>query len=61
VGVSIQFGPFMGMFAKSMESPIYREGSCAMCHVGAGDSDTVSHVYLSDVPLPVPPPNTSCQ
>jgi hypothetical protein len=62
VGVTIQFGSFMGMpFTKSMESPIYREGSCAMCHVGKGDSRTVSQVYLSEAPLPVPPPNSSCQ
>jgi len=57
VGVMIQFGSFNGMpFTKAMDSPIYREGSCAMCHVGAGNSDTTSHIYLSDVQLPVPPP-----
>jgi hypothetical protein len=62
VGASIQYGTIMGMpYIKSMDSPIYREGSCAICHAGDGNSYTTAHIYLSDVPLPVPPSTTSCK
>jgi hypothetical protein len=60
VWVTIGYGFFGGMqFTHPMTSPVYREASCAMCHVDNGNtsniSDTVPHVYLSDQPLPVPP------
>jgi hypothetical protein len=62
VWVKIMYGSFQGMpVTQPMESPIYREASCAMCHVDTGNNKTVAHVYLTDQPLPVPPNSPSCQ
>jgi hypothetical protein len=62
VWVNLVYGIVGGMpYSKPMESPIYREASCAMCHVGSGSGDTVTKVYLTDMPLPVPPHSPSCQ
>jgi hypothetical protein len=44
-----------------MESPIYREGSCAVCHFRPAGPRSAGHVFLSDDPLePVALPPSSC-
>lgn len=61
VWVKVFFGSLNGMPAfQQMTSPIYREGSCAMCHVDPAGTSTVSRVYLSQVPIPIAP-SPSCQ
>jgi hypothetical protein len=50
-----------GEHSIQMESPIYREGSCAACHFRPAGPRSAGHVFLSDDPLePVPLPPSSC-
>jgi hypothetical protein len=43
---------------RSMESPAYREGSCAGCHADPRSKSSVGHVYLIDDPaVEMRPPN----
>jgi hypothetical protein len=45
-----------------MESPIFREGSCAACHFRPAGPRSAGHVFLSDDPLePVTLPPSSCR
>jgi len=58
VWTSVIFGTAGGQPVEvPMESPIYREGSCAMCHQDDDLTEHVLHVYFAPSPLPVPPPN----
>jgi hypothetical protein len=61
VWVSIQFGTGGGMPLPphAMTSPIYRDGSCAGCHVDPAGVDSAGHVFLADV-LPASIPNMGC-
>lgn len=34
-----------------MESPIYRDGSCASCHTSPAAPDSPGHVYVSETPI----------
>ena len=46
-----------------MESPIYREGSCAACHGDPAGPASAGHVFLTDDPLAAIdlPPDPSCE
>jgi hypothetical protein len=44
-----------------MESPIYREGSCATCHYRPAGPQSAGHVFLTDDPLePITLPPSPC-
>jgi hypothetical protein len=44
-----------------MESPIFREGSCSVCHFRPAGPRSAGHVFLSDDPMePVPLPPSNC-
>jgi hypothetical protein len=50
-----------GAHSIDMESPIYREGSCATCHFRPAGPRSAGHVFLSDDPMePVPLPPSDC-
>jgi hypothetical protein len=50
-----------GEHSIHMESPIYREGSCAACHTKPAGPTSAGQVFLSDDPEePVPLPPSSC-
>lgn len=58
VWTSVIFGVADGQPVEvPMESPIYREGSCAMCHQDGDPIEHVVHVYFAPAQLPVPPPS----
>ncbi|HEX4336577.1 MAG TPA: hypothetical protein VH062_11725 [Polyangiaceae bacterium] len=60
VWVKVFFGTVADQpVSQPMGSPIYREGSCAACHGDPAGTESVGHVYLSPVPLAVPP-SPSC-
>jgi len=60
VWVTLFYGMNNGQpISVQMESPIYREASCAICHQDPPSTDTVAHVYLSPVAFPAPP-SPSC-
>jgi hypothetical protein len=42
-----------------MKTPIYRDGSCATCHVDPPGQDSTGHVFLA--PMPINIPNKGCQ
>jgi hypothetical protein len=45
-----------------MESPIFREGSCAACHFDPAGPSSAGHMFLTDDPLePVPLPANDCR
>jgi hypothetical protein len=50
-----------GDIRRDMDSPVYREGSCAGCHVGDAGPTTPGHVYLLDDPTTQTPPASNCQ
>jgi hypothetical protein len=48
--------------ARDMDSPVYREGSCAPCHSDPRSPTSAGHVYLVDDPmLEAPPPQDQCK
>jgi hypothetical protein len=61
VWVRLQFGESGGMPlpAVPMGTPIYREGSCATCHVDLAGTDSAGRVFLA--PVPINAPNAGCQ
>lgn len=50
-----------GNVRRDMDSPVYRDGSCAGCHVGAPGPTTPGHVNLLDDPTTETPPANNCQ
>ena len=46
--------------SKPMSSPIYREGSCAVCHADPPGVDAVGHVFFNEDPIPNLPHSPSC-
>lgn len=52
----------VGEHRIDMESPIYREGSCAACHADPSGPSSAGHVFLADDPLqPVTLPPNDCR
>lgn len=43
----------------AMETPIYRDGSCASCHADPAAQGSTGHVYVSDEPFD--PPTEGCR
>jgi hypothetical protein len=61
VWTTIFFGTVGGQpIPRPMESPWYREGSCATCHADPAGADAVGHVFISQDPVTFPP-SPSCQ
>lgn len=50
-----------GMVHRSMETPSFREGSCAVCHYDPKDRSSAGHVYLIDDPTVEIPPPSQCR
>jgi hypothetical protein len=50
-----------GDVRRDMDSPVYRDGSCAGCHVGSPGPTTPGHVYLIDDPTTQMAPTSNCQ
>jgi len=50
VWISLRASPPDGMIVRDMDSPIYREGSCAGCHSDPIGSASAGHVYAIDDP-----------
>ena len=47
-----------GMVHRSMETPSFREASCATCHFDPKGRESAGHVYLIDDPtIEIPPPS----
>jgi hypothetical protein len=52
----------VGAHRIDMESPIYREGSCAACHTDPASPRSAGHMFLSDDPQdPVTLPPSDCR
>jgi hypothetical protein len=49
-----------GDVTRDMDSPVYREGSCAACHKDYVGSDSSGHVYLIEDPMVETPPRSQC-
>jgi hypothetical protein len=45
---------------RDMESPAYREGSCAACHVDPRSPSSAGHVYMIDDPTVETLPPSGC-
>jgi hypothetical protein len=50
-----------GRLQRDMDSAVYRDGSCAGCHVGTAGPTTPGRVYLIDNPMTQMPPASNCK
>jgi hypothetical protein len=50
-----------GSVTRDMDSPVYREGSCAACHKDHVGPDSSGWVYLVEDPMLETPPRSQCK